>query len=322
MMAGHDMSDRPMDRALFRPRALARRWLRILLSGAFCLLGPAAAAEPSVPPDRSLTIEGFVAIGVPSIEREWTWDDVIMALEVLAATDPHQLPRAGSPKSEALFERLRQSDLRKHELSLVGARSPEEVARRSRSVLDLYRNALLQGLLFDREILLLLEQDLRRSAELLSASVERRKVLERSAEDPMRAEMARLVEQDRSVFEGLQDLHSQQLGELVALALLRQTRWDVRRDLVALLDELAPGSNSLLRPQQLRDLQDLIVRAAELDWNAGVRAQLTSVAELFRSGEPSAPDLSGTPDGRSHRAQQGGHAHLTGGLARGAPDRG
>lgn len=77
--------------------------------------GPAPAAAPvsqPAPPaeqDRSLGLEQYVELGVPSPERTWSAQDYALAMKALseiAQKDPAQLPRYQSERSGPLFARL------------------------------------------------------------------------------------------------------------------------------------------------------------------------------------------------------------------------
>lgn len=77
--------------------------------------GPAPAAstvsQPAPPArqDRSLGLEQYVELGVPSPERSWGGQDYALALQTLselAQKDPAQLPRYQSERSGTLFARL------------------------------------------------------------------------------------------------------------------------------------------------------------------------------------------------------------------------
>jgi uncharacterized protein (DUF1778 family) len=78
---------------------------RLLTIGLVALLLGAAGVEV-VPPDESLSIERYRELGIPSLEREWSDADYEAALAILRDLPRTQLPRAGSPRSHALFERL------------------------------------------------------------------------------------------------------------------------------------------------------------------------------------------------------------------------
>ena len=63
--------------------------------------------------DRSLTIEAYLQLGMPSPDRMWTPEDYAQAVRVLksiAQKDPRELPRYKSQNSGKLFERISSRD--------------------------------------------------------------------------------------------------------------------------------------------------------------------------------------------------------------------
>ncbi|HEX8913966.1 MAG TPA: hypothetical protein VF796_16575 [Humisphaera sp.] len=71
---------------------------------------PAAAAAIRRVEDRSLAADEYVALGVPSYDRGWLADDMSRAASVLAAQNPATLPRYGSARSGAVFDRIVSAD--------------------------------------------------------------------------------------------------------------------------------------------------------------------------------------------------------------------
>jgi hypothetical protein len=77
--------------------------------------GPAAPPEGPRPAaaDRSLSVAEYITRGVPAPDRPWgpaQYAAALAALERVAAQHPAVLPRAGSPASGALFERIASLD--------------------------------------------------------------------------------------------------------------------------------------------------------------------------------------------------------------------
>jgi hypothetical protein len=69
----------------------------------------ASAAAVKQVPDQSLSGEGYLALGVPAYDRDWTsaqMSAAVSKLQALASTSPEKLPRFQSPKSGALFARI------------------------------------------------------------------------------------------------------------------------------------------------------------------------------------------------------------------------
>jgi hypothetical protein len=112
----------------------------------------AAATRPRID-DLSLTDDGYVALGLPSYDREWMASDMAAAaakLQVLAQSKPHQLPRFDSPKSGRTFARLVHPDnlkfFRAKSIPLQG-RFPQVIqyAESSSVILKLYLSAFLEN---------------------------------------------------------------------------------------------------------------------------------------------------------------------------------
>lgn len=60
-------------------------------------------------PDRSLSPQEYIALGMPSCDRPWLAPDIVVATEKLQAIykqSPEKLPRSGSEKSGAMFARI------------------------------------------------------------------------------------------------------------------------------------------------------------------------------------------------------------------------
>lgn len=76
---------------------------------AWMLQDPVKVAE-----DRSLQTHEYVQAGIPDVDRTWTVENyqaAVAALCKLSEKDPRKLPRAGSPKSGAVFGRLVSRDI-------------------------------------------------------------------------------------------------------------------------------------------------------------------------------------------------------------------
>ncbi|MFY0529913.1 hypothetical protein ACN28I_44355 [Archangium gephyra] len=73
--------------------------------------GPSPVSQPAPPAveDRSLGLEQYVELGVPSAEGSWDGEDYVLAAQALAAIaqkNPAELPRYQSTRSGPLFARL------------------------------------------------------------------------------------------------------------------------------------------------------------------------------------------------------------------------
>jgi hypothetical protein len=73
------------------------------------LVQPTAESTATEVPDLSLTVDEYLKLGIPSIEKRWSSSDLARAAKVLsdvAARDAAQLPRYGSPQSGNVFARM------------------------------------------------------------------------------------------------------------------------------------------------------------------------------------------------------------------------
>ncbi len=75
-----------------------------VLAGIRRLLELVPARE--IVPDRSLSVQQYVALGVPPLERAWSYKDCAVAYKVLRDLPKEQLPRYGSKTSGKLFKRM------------------------------------------------------------------------------------------------------------------------------------------------------------------------------------------------------------------------
>jgi hypothetical protein len=65
--------------------------------------------QPVAPEDRSLTIEAYLQLGMPSPDREWNSEDyeqAVIVLKSLATQNPLKLPRYDSKVSGKMFQRI------------------------------------------------------------------------------------------------------------------------------------------------------------------------------------------------------------------------
>lgn len=70
---------------------------------------PANTAHDPAPPDRSLTIEEYARLGMPSPDRPWTSKEMDQAgtlITLIGQHEPWKLPRMKSEKSGTLFSRI------------------------------------------------------------------------------------------------------------------------------------------------------------------------------------------------------------------------
>lgn len=57
-------------------------------------------------PDRSLSADEYISLGMPSYDRKWTGQDIAVAASKLQALPASQLPRSGSKRSGPMFARI------------------------------------------------------------------------------------------------------------------------------------------------------------------------------------------------------------------------
>ncbi len=66
-------------------------------------------AAPEVAPERARAADSYLDDGLPQADHPWSaaeYEAAVRALEPVVARDPSQLPRVGSPRSGAVFERF------------------------------------------------------------------------------------------------------------------------------------------------------------------------------------------------------------------------
>jgi hypothetical protein len=251
---------------------------RIAILGFVALLLGAAASEV-VPPDESLSIAGYRALGIPSLERVWSDADYDAALTILRDLPRTQLPRAGSPRSHALFERLAET-LRSPGLfeRLVGT------AVRARGsieegVASLYGERE-DGLLFDRERVELQSMMARHVLSTLDdIEEEARNAASRSVPD---SEYARqlLASQEAArpqLREDLGVLLILSLGAMLEIGDRPATRTSTRLLLRDELVELVPRAIHHLSDPRAEALREAIRLLASREENEAIRADLVGL---------------------------------------------
>lgn len=120
-------------------------------------------------PDKSLTANEYIALGMPAHDREWAARDMAAAvstLKVLASQSPEQLPRFGSAKSGAVFARIVTADNLKfcQSRSLpLEARFPQalEYSISQNEILKIYLSARVADKVTGNEIVELMGAQLR-----------------------------------------------------------------------------------------------------------------------------------------------------------------
>ncbi len=113
---------------------------------------PVTATHPVID-DKSLTDDRYIALGLPSYDREWMGPDMAAAaakLQLLARSKPEELPRFGSPKSGRTFARLVHPEnlkfFRATSIPMKG-RFPQTIqyAESSNVILKIYLSAFLEN---------------------------------------------------------------------------------------------------------------------------------------------------------------------------------
>lgn len=251
-----------------------------LLISISSLLG-ASSREWIVPEDRSFSAVRYQELGIPSPEQAWSGSDHLRAAEVLKTFEPQHLPRQGSARSGALFDRLIESQEALTVSIAENARLGDDtfkIAQRTPNATALYVRPLEVGLLFDRELIEIWSQSTRWFIDALDGLDESRVELARLARD-------NATEDKQEIVEGMMQQDRQELRDLSALALLSLSK------LVSVGEVSATREETRL---VLRDrLRELIPRLAPHLSGDGVSALIVSLRELAESGDNAtiAPDL-------------------------------
>lgn len=119
----------------------------------------AVTSTTSAPADESLTLEEYLAAGLPAHDRSWSGHDALRAaaaLEKLSQGAPQRLPRSGSIRSGTLFARLvspQNLELHRNPLFPLGQRLPDALnwTQAAAQLQMLYANAANQGAVGDSE---------------------------------------------------------------------------------------------------------------------------------------------------------------------------
>ena len=214
-------------------------------------------------PDRSLTPEEYIRVGLPAHDRPWSGADMARAervLSALAAKDPSQLPRYQSERSGAVFARIVADDnlgfSRNRSLPLE-ARMPDamEYFRSSNAVTKLYAAALSTGAITGAELVELIGSTLRTSVVALQLIAEFLPTLDKN--DPTYPVRMEGLQQFReglaiTVAGTLQTLTERNAYEAPALKRLLAY---MQQTLPAILPELPAGSRleTVVRLRSFRD---------------------------------------------------------------------
>ena len=150
-----------------------------------------AAAQPVPAPDHSLPASTLIAKGLPAPDRAWTPQDyeaAVKVLEALEKADPLILPRAGSPRSGAVFARLVAEDnlepIRKEANTQQAFGMVVRMFVGPNKLLVLYGTHTTPQSTFDSEITAIMAYGLAISKELLSLGTTLKNAI--PADDPRR----------------------------------------------------------------------------------------------------------------------------------------
>jgi len=235
--------------------------------GVVALLMGAAGSEV-VAPDRSLSIDRYRELGIPSLERAWSGADHDAAVMILRDLPRSELPRSGSSRSHALFERLVDT------VGMLGSGNVET------AVTALYGEGP-DGLLFDRERVELWSAVARRALELLDEIDDIDEAIRKHAAQGVppeaRERLARLEReqaaraQAREVFEGYLIVS---LAAVIEVGEKPATRPATRLLLRDELVELVPRAIHHLSDPRAEALREAIRVVASREENEAIRADL------------------------------------------------
>ena len=245
---------------------------RVLIIGLVVLLLGAANLEV-VPQDGSLSIERYRELGIPSLQREWSVADHDAALMILRDLPRTQLPRSGSPRSHALFERLAGT--------LGSGRTNVEAGAASLYGGDADR------LLFDRERVELHSAVARRILEDLDDLDDLDEATRKASQGEPDSQYAReLTERQQATRPQLRDdlgvLLIVSLAGMIEVGEIPATRPSTRLLLRDELVELVPRAIQHLSDHRSAALRDAIRVLASHDENKTIRTELV---ELTTKGE-------------------------------------
>jgi hypothetical protein len=168
-----------------RRRFLACSVALIFLAAAF------GGCAKSSPPDKSLAIEEYVRLGMPSPDAPWSADNMAQAVKVLASLAEKgygQLPRYQSERSGAVFARLTSAQdlepLRDRSLPLE-ARMPQGLAygQASSRIFMLYGSAFMKKDVRDSEVVELMGAQLRSAVVMIELVDELLPTIKKDAPD-------------------------------------------------------------------------------------------------------------------------------------------
>jgi len=243
-----------------------------------------ADGDKHVPPDASLSITGYEALGVPNPRTSWAVDEYIEALRLLGAVERTKLPRVGSDRSALLFERLVITHLSVPEIVVSRALAN---GRSALGLSDLYSPAARDGLLFDRELVAIRGAELRSmisDAPTRSGVEEAERVaakLYESDEKRRRQHAEQLIEYSQVLRQSSEAIRVR-FGRLLSVGSLPNLGNEARTDLVTVLTESVPASEGRLTAEDRRMLTAEMKAFGRLESNHSIRDELMHLAALLQ----------------------------------------
>ncbi len=222
-----------------------------------------AEVSPEVPHDHSLTVEEYISMGMPDPQATWSVDDREKARTVLKqlwTEDPTLLPRAGSPRSGAMFAKL----LDEYLASLSELMSVDEVVDSNpeerqelvlqRSLLAVYMPPHDVRLLYDRELVEIQAGNIAEQIQIVDRLKDSMRVMQES-----QTQLAELGETAYPMPEV--DTGESLMLLVIQLAVLASSEDfspTARRAGLEHLERLAPAVSARLRPEQQEALDELV----------------------------------------------------------------
>jgi len=271
----------------------ARSRFSLLGAVSAAILGLKVATPDSrqvVPQDESLSSAAYSEMGLPDPSHEWTANEFDKALGILGKIARQQLPRAGSSRSHAMFNRLLVSFAREFDLDYDRTAGHSTDTTPAQSLPALYAVQRGDGFLFDLELVEIRSQALERSLARLPtrADGEARirttlETIEKSNSDTERLDLGQRVKRSEEVIHWTEELVKQNCSDLLVLTAIPELRDVARQRALTRMDSLFPRLPEFLSSDGLRWITALLRGAAESGLNASIRPGLLRLAELLDS---------------------------------------
>jgi hypothetical protein len=272
------------------------RWSRAL-PVAFCAFICANAglvmAEQVVPPDESLPLEEYEALGMPDPAESWKAHEYREALRVLEQLERQHFPRYGSRRSGILFERLLvtdkgQADPFFHE----SARTVEDIFRDISPLSRIYGPRQEDDFFFDRELIEIqvanLEEHLkvyRSKSEAREHVAKLKELMSKAKTDEERDKISRLFRSNQELLDLSDQLLFDELQYLLMLGMRDCLQESARVAWKNYVMALLPRAPDFLSRGNLTFLSALLGTAADLEVNAAFRDELTSLANAIEASQ-------------------------------------